>query len=147
MNVSANFAGGILLAATIVPMQSFADVDRQMTSSYCASIRVELKMHLRNRFDTPNGRVYVDIRPDRLLGQKVVDASRRTGLTGSLYMGVVVNRNGRLLDYRVLEASEQPQLDAEALSIFRTGEWSAARLDGKTVDACSVYHVVFKLAD
>ena len=114
--------------------------------SYCADARSRLHMNLHDRTQESDGKRYVVPRPTELLGQKVQDASRRLGLEGSLFLGIVVNRRGTLYDASVVESSGQPRLDSEAIRILRTGQFTPGSVDGAPSNFCAVYKVTFELA-
>jgi TonB family protein len=113
---------------------------------YCTDARSRLHMNLHDRTQVSGGQHYADPRPTELLGQKVQDASRRLGLEGSLFLGIVVNRGGTLYDVSMVESSGQPDLDKEAIHIFRTGQYTPGSVNGVPSSFCAVFKVIFKLA-
>jgi len=137
---------GILVGGTIwmiLPARA-TDYSSPKLIAYCTEVirsrpAVVNARNLSDRADFERSRV------SEVLGQKLQEASRRSGLEGTLLLGLVVGAGGKAQDIRILDSSGHQLLDREAEEIVRGAVFSPARLNQKAVAECTHLRVTFKI--
>lgn len=137
---------GILVGGTIwmiLPARA-TDYSNPKLVAYCAEVIKSRRAVVDPRDLPPNA----DFKPSRVsevLGQKAQEASRRSGLEGTLLLGLVVGAGGKAQDIRILDSSGHQLLDREAEEIVRGAVFSPAHLNQRAVAVCTHLRVTFKL--
>jgi len=136
----------ILLGGTtwmILPARA-TDYSNPKLVAYCTEIRKSFPAVVDPR-ELPDNVDFVRSRVSEVLGQKVQEASRRSGLEGTLLLGLVVGAGGNTQEIRILESSGYQLLDREAEEIVRGAVFSPAHLNQRAVAECTHLRVTFKL--
>jgi TonB family protein len=84
--------------------------------------------------------------PYLILGERVTRVSQRTGMEGTVRLGLVINSVGRVAYVQVVEKSTFSKLDDEAVAILQGAEFRPATLSSRPVRSCEILKVTFKLA-
>jgi TonB family protein len=83
--------------------------------------------------------------PYVVLGERVTRVSQRTGMEGTVRLGLVINRAGRIAYVKVIEKSAFSKLDDEAVALVKGAEFRPATLSSRPVRSCEILKVTFKL--
>jgi TonB family protein len=83
--------------------------------------------------------------PYIVLGERVTRVSQRTGMEGTVLLGLVINSAGRVAYVKVVEKSTFSKLDDEAVTILKGAEFRPATISSRPVRSCEILKVVFKL--
>lgn len=137
---------GILLGGSMwmtLPARA-TDYSNPKVVAYCAQITKSSSAVVDPR-DLPDTAEFEPSRVTEVLGQKLQEASRRSGLEGTLLMGLVVSASGKAQDIRIVDSSGHHQLDREAEEIVRSAVFSPARLGKRAVAVCTHLRVTFKI--
>jgi TonB family protein len=134
----------LLLVPIAVQAQAVSVADKRL-HSFCSSATIPVRAGVVDPTMLVDRRAFKAARPTVLLGQKLEYTSRRLALEGTLLLGVVTTEEGRATFVQVVEPSEHDALNVEAVSIFRTGRYSPATLNGKATSACAVWKVTFRV--
>src|SRR5690606_13155695 len=94
--------------------------------AYCSEVTKSSSVIVDPR-ELPETADFEASRVTEVLGQKLQEASRRSGLEGTLLLGLVVGERGKAQDIRILQSSGHHRLDREAEEIVRGAMFSPAR--------------------
>ena len=133
-----------VLASMTFPALANGHPSDPKLAAYCADAR-KSDAAIVDPTQVPKDVSLARARVTEVLGQKVQAASRRLGLEGTLLVGLVVGKDGRTRNTRVLESSGHRSLDREAIDIVGTALFVPARLNQREVAECKLLQVTFKL--
>ncbi|MEO0205940.1 MAG: energy transducer TonB [candidate division WOR-3 bacterium] len=84
-----------------------------------------------------------------LLEYKIIypDEARQMGLEGKVFLGVLINENGRVEQARIVKSSTSPILDSAALETARTFVFSPALMGNRAIRIWANLPVEFKFEE
>jgi TonB family protein len=83
--------------------------------------------------------------PYIVLGERVTRVGQRTGMEGTVRLGLVINSVGRVAYVKVIEKSTFTKLDQEAVALLKGAEFRPATVSSRPVRSCEILKVTFKL--
>jgi TonB family protein len=117
-------------------------------SDFCGLAREHVRYDfIRYDFTDPSSAPsgFSQAEPYIVLGERVTRVSQRTGMEGTVRLGLVINSVGRVAYVKVIEKSTFSKLDDEAVALLMGAEFRPATLSSRPVRSCEILKVTFKL--